>query len=135
MTSDSAGFSTKYGRKQQTLHCPENLKFNLMKQDDAIGELVHDLGLELKEDRSGEARGVLVEHINALVEKDFQQLITILYRMDVNENKLRSMLRDNPNADAGSIIADLMIERQAQKIKSRNEFKAKNDDIPEDEKW
>jgi hypothetical protein len=106
-----------------------------MKKDDPIGELAHDLGLELKEDRSGEARAVLVDHVNALVEKDFQQLIAILYRMDVNEHKLRSMLRDNPDSDAGSIIADLMIERQAQKIKSREQFRQQDNDITEEEKW
>jgi hypothetical protein len=106
-----------------------------MKQDDPIAELVCELGLELKEDRSAGARSALVAHINALVENDFQQLIAILYRMDVNEYKLRSMLKDNPGSDAGSIIADLMIERQVQKIKSRNESKSSNDDIPEDEKW
>ncbi len=77
----------------------------------------------------------LAVRINDLIEKDFQQLISILYRMDVSEAKLRSLLKDNPDSDAGLLIAGLMIERQAQKIKSRQQFSQRDNDIDENEKW
>ena len=65
------------------------------------------------------------QYINDLIEHDFQKLISLLYRVDVPENKLRQMLRDNPGEDAGKIIASLMIERLLQKIRSREEHRSK----------
>jgi hypothetical protein len=106
-----------------------------MNQDELIQELSRELGLALKDNQYAAARKMLVDHINYLVDKDFKQLISILYRMDVNENSLRSMLKENPGADAGEIIADLMIERQARKINSRRQFRQRDNDIDEDEKW
>jgi len=48
--------------------------------------------------------------------------------------KLKHLLKENPGEDAGFVIADLIIERQLQKIKSRKETK-KDNHIPDDEKW
>ncbi len=78
---------------------------------------------------------ILAARINDLIEKDFQQLISILYRMDVSEPKLRSVLKENPDSDAGLLIANLMIERQAQKIRSRQQFRQRDNNIDENEKW
>ena len=73
-------------------------------------------------------------HVNHLIQFDFQKLVSVLYRIDVNEEKLKSMLAENTETDASSIIAELIIERQLQKIKSRQEFRRDNN-INEDEKW
>ncbi len=70
-----------------------------------------------------------------LYNNDFQKLVSILYRMDVSETKLKQLLTDNPGADAGIIIADLMIERQAEKIKSREQYSKRDENISDDEKW
>lgn len=91
-------------------------------------------GLVAKEHIPGLNGQLLAEKINELINNDFQQLVSILYRMDVSEAKLKLLLKDNPGRDAGIMIAGLMIERQAQKIKSRKETKS-NKEIPEDEKW
>lgn len=77
----------------------------------------------------------LAEQINELIKNDFNHLVQILYRIDVNEARLKQVLKDNPNEDAGKIIAQLIIERQQQKIISRNEFKKKEDGIDDNEKW
>jgi hypothetical protein len=83
---------------------------------------------------SDEMKQQLIIHINDLLLNDFQKLIHILYRLDVNENKLRKLLQLNPQTDAAVIIADLLIERQQQKIKTKESFR-RNDDIPDEEKW
>jgi hypothetical protein len=80
-------------------------------------------------------REKLSVHINHLIQTDFQKLAAILYRVDVSERKLVSLLQENPGADAGPIIADLIIERQLQKIKSRRQFRQPDKDIDENEKW
>ena len=69
-----------------------------------------------------------------IVYHDFHKLVVVLYRVDVSEPKLKKLLQANPQTDAAVIIADLLIERQVEKIKTRESFRGKND-IPEDEKW
>ena len=76
----------------------------------------------------------LKEEVNNLINEDFDQLVQILYRIDVPEKKLRQLLMDNPTTDAADTIAKLIMERQIQKARSRAQFKPKTD-IPEDEKW
>jgi len=70
-----------------------------------------------------------------LINKDFDRLLQLLYRVDVSEQKLRKMLSDFPAADAAGIISNLLLERQLQKIKSRREHAQRDENIPEDEKW
>lgn len=77
----------------------------------------------------------LVTYINHLIAKDFSKLVYLLYAVDVSENKLKQILAENPNEDAGKLIAMMILERQEQKRKSREQFKILEQDIPEDEKW
>lgn len=81
-----------------------------------------------------ELEAVLAQHVNQLIQHDFNLLVSILYRIDVSEQKLKQILKDNPDADAGLVIARLMIERQKQKIRAREDFKTKAEDT-EEEKW
>ena len=77
----------------------------------------------------------LASRINQLIENDFTQLLQILYRIDVSEQKLRSLLKQNTGTDAGRIIAVLIIERQLEKLNSREQFRRNDDNIDEEEKW
>ena len=81
-----------------------------------------------------ELREKLVAHINYLINHDFEKLVSCLYRMDVNESKIRELLHRNEGENAAALIADLIIQRQLQKIKSRKENKSDNI-ISEDDKW
>ncbi|MFZ1330362.1 MAG: hypothetical protein WBA96_04575 [Chitinophagaceae bacterium] len=83
---------------------------------------------------SEELREKLIAHINALINQDFEKLVFLLYRIDVNESKMRYLLDQREGENAAGLIADLIIERQLQKIKSRKESKS-NIDIPDEEKW
>lgn len=76
----------------------------------------------------------LKDEVNNLINEDFGRLVQILYRIDVPEKKLRQLLIENPTTDAADTIAKLIMERQVQKGKARQQFKP-NHDIPEDEKW
>ena len=96
-------------RQSMEIDLPENISFDLLKER-------------------------LSSHINSLIQADFQKLVSILYRVDVSESKLKHLLKENPGYDAANIITDLIIERQLQKIKSRQEHR--NDkNISDDEKW
>ncbi len=76
----------------------------------------------------------LTEKINFLIINDFNKLIYILYRADINEQKLNKLLAENKKEDAGKIIAALFIQRHLEKIKSRKENKTSIDDSDE-ERW
>ena len=103
---------------------------------DLIPMISESFGLDIKENVSGEELvTILSSHINLLIETDFQKLVSILYRIDISESKLSQVLKDNPGTDAGSIIAELMIERQLQKIKSRQQFGNLDNNISDEEKW
>jgi hypothetical protein len=99
--------------------------------------LQHELLIEPKNNFNiNELIEKLAAHVNDLINNNFQELIGLLYRIDVNETKLRKVLKENINDDVGKVIAQLIIERQLQKIKSRQEFSRKNNDfINDDEKW
>jgi hypothetical protein len=77
---------------------------------------------------------LIAEELNHLINSDFNKLVSLLYRLDIDEMKLKRLLKENPGEDSGKLLATLVIERQLQKIRSRERLKSK-DDIPEDEKW
>jgi len=108
-----------------------------MNNDNEIIRLIrNDMAIELPENiLLKEAAAILAVHINKLIQTDFHKLIAILYRLDVSETKLRQLLEENTGSDAGLIIADLIIERQLQKLKSRQQFRQRDNDIDENEKW
>ena len=104
-----AGISTTILVAHAEIDLPEDISFDLLKEH-------------------------LSSHINILIQSDFQKLVSILYRVDVNESKLRHLLQENPGFDAANIITDLIIERQLQKIRSRQEYR-NDENISDDEKW
>ena len=67
-----------------------------------------------------------------LLENDFEKLVRVLYRVDVSESKLKTAIREKNDTDAAEIIAGMLIERQMQKIKFREQF-GKTGDSGEEE--
>lgn len=83
---------------------------------------------------SKELKEKLTALINDLINHDFEKLVFYLYRIDVNETRMKQLLDQRDGENAAGLIADLIIERQLEKIKSRKETKS-NKDIPDAEKW
>jgi hypothetical protein len=104
-----------------------------MKNEQVLEEVSKELEVTVKDHSI--TKQILIEKINELINSDFQKLVTILYRMDVSEIKLKQLLNENVGTNAAVIIADLMIERQEQKIISRQQFRKKDKNISDDEKW
>ncbi len=67
----------------------------------------------------------LIVFINDLIQNNFQRLVAILYKVDVDENKLKRILKEDAGKDAADIIARLIIEREIQKIETRKQFGSK----------
>jgi len=62
----------------------------------------------------------LTREITKLIEHDFEKLVYYLYRIDVHEDKMRRLLEKSNGENAASLIAELIIERQLQKITVNN---------------
>ncbi|HTB52112.1 MAG TPA: hypothetical protein VK718_04985 [Ferruginibacter sp.] len=105
-------------------------------QKEVIDNIKKDMAIALPDEISLlELEEKLTVYANLLIQKDFQKLVTLLYRIDVSEAKLKYLLQLRADENAGNIIAKLIIERQIQKMKSRQQFGKSNTDIPEEEKW
>lgn len=80
------------------------------------------------EERFAALRTILMRRIEELAEKDMEKLLFILYRIDVSEKKLYAVMRETLPDAFSATIADLIIERQLQKIKTRQQFGGKEND-------
>lgn len=76
----------------------------------------------------------LTRIIDSMIKEDFEKLIFILYRVDVSEDKLKNILKLNNGMDAAKTIADLIILRQFEKIKSRAQFTT-DSKVDDEERW
>jgi hypothetical protein len=80
-------------------------------------------------------RQKLIFLINELIKKDFDALVQLLYRIDVYEKKIRIHLDKNTQEDSAAILADLIIERQLEKMESRKKFSENKNEECDEEKW
>lgn len=108
-----------------------------MANDNSISlpDKIIELSNTLEVDSILSIRQKLILLINELIIKDFHALIQLLYRIDVNEKKIRIYLNENAGDDAAPLLADLIIERQLQKIESRKKFSSGYNKPSEEEKW
>ena len=68
----------------------------------------------------------LAIYINELIDKDFNKLVNLLYRIDISEKKLKIALQnEDKTISSGKTIAKLIIERQLQKLEFRKKFSKK----------
>jgi hypothetical protein len=74
------------------------------------------------EERFQAFRNLLIRRIEELAEKDMEKLLWVLYRVDVSEKKLHEVMQQTPPDLFSSTIADLIIERQKQKVESRKKY-------------
>ena len=66
-------------------------------------------------------RAVLVERIIYLLNANPEKLMTILYRIDVSERNVNEIFSKSIPPDVPELIADVIIERQLAKARTRAE--------------
>lgn len=99
-----------------------------------VAELSNNLEIDLPEKRSiEELKLFLTGYLSHLISNNPDKLVSILSRVDVSEKMLKANLQ-NQEENASSIMAQMIIDRQMEKIKTREHYKS-SDDISEDEKW
>jgi len=66
----------------------------------------------------------LTDRLTYLLENKYDAFINILYRIDVNEEKLAKLFSETNRTFIPDALADLIIERQLQKIKIRQQYRS-----------
>ena len=97
-----------------------------------LGELISkDLSLEEDETLVGRDDVPDLESIHRrlsllvayLMEHDMHRLVNAMYRLDVSEAKLNEAMASESREAAALRVADLIIEREMQKVKTRLHYK------------
>lgn len=74
-------------------------------------------------ERLEEFKKYLTGRLKDLYEHNYEILLNILYRIDVSEKKLSELFGGKNREDIPSKLADLIIERQLQKIRFRKQYR------------
>lgn len=101
---------------------------------DLITSINETFSLGLSVSGYDDIKSILSEKINDWIINDFPKLIHVLYRIDISEKKIHDLLKNNKTKDASDILADLVIERELQKIEARKKSNHSTNDSQE-EKW
>lgn len=67
-------------------------------------------------------RARLIEAFAYLLDNDISKMMNILYRADVDEEKLKSLLISNAELPSAEVIADAYLRRQKEKIETRKKY-------------
>ena len=67
-------------------------------------------------------RKKLHQIIEYLINNDFNRLLNALYRIDVDEQKVKAVL-SGPSTDIAGLITDLIMERQMEKVRFRMNYR------------
>lgn len=70
-----------------------------------------------------EFKKYLTDKLKVLLDERFDTLVNILYRIDISEKKLSKLFSGDNRESIPSVLADLIIERQLQKIRLRKLYK------------
>jgi len=98
--------------------------------------IADDIGVAIPNSASlDDLKVILASKFNELINSDFNHLVQLLYRIDVSETKLKQVLEQNEGRDTAGLLADLVIERQLEKIRSRQQYGKRDENISDDEKW
>jgi len=85
--------------------------------------LIKDLDVEgpgIVHSNLDKLRTWLIGEILYMMDRDFQKLLNVLYRIDINEEKVKQAFAGENPADR---LADLIIEREILKVETRRRFK------------
>jgi len=100
----------------------------------SIEQVMKEMDTNAKSKTIEEFRIQLVKAVEQLLHNDFPRLIQILYRLDVEEEKLKTELKKHQTGHTADLIADMIIKRQLEKQEMRKRFGG-SEHISEEDKW
>ncbi len=99
----------------------------IMQKDKKTVELIRqdfDLSLDLRVDEK-ELLSVLSDRIAQLIAERPEYLFSLLYRLDVSEEKVHEALSNLDEKPANVLLAELVLQRQKQRAATRLAYKQK----------
>jgi hypothetical protein len=76
----------------------------------------------------------IAAYLNDLLLHDFSRLVQLLYRVDVDEKRVKAVLQQHPHEDAGLLLTELLMERQKLKSYKKETFGSFRNESDE-ERW
>ncbi len=70
-----------------------------------------------------------------LIQHDFNRLVQTLYRIDVDETRLKNVLALEASQPTEDLIAALIVERMIQSLQTKKQWAEKRNDIPDEDRW
>jgi len=91
---------------------------------DSFELIYNDLSIENKGDLSeSQLLDILIDRVSWLLENDKDLLLSYLYRLDIEESKIDQALMPFGDDPANVALAKLILERQKQRITSKQKYK------------
>lgn len=86
--------------------------------------LKQDFELPMIQDRLTEEKliKVLTPVVSNMLDRDFEKLLNICYRIDLGERKLKSILHESQPENMAQDLATALVKRQIQKIEIRQKY-------------
>ncbi|NND33801.1 MAG: hypothetical protein HKN76_14520 [Saprospiraceae bacterium] len=69
--------------------------------------------------------GALARRITELMAGDFESLMSMMYRLDIEENKIKHALSPGNLEDPAFSLARIIVERQKQRMYTKSRYKQK----------
>lgn len=71
---------------------------------------------------------LVAERVLYLMENDVEQFKYVLYRLDINERKVKTVLAESPYGEAANGIAELILNREIEKAQTRQQYSSGSGD-------
>lgn len=72
---------------------------------------------------------MLAKRIAEMIDHEFDNFVNSLYRMDIDEAKVKKVLAKQPFSEALEEVADMIIKRQLQKVITRKQYSSPAHDL------
>jgi hypothetical protein len=91
-------------------------------------DILHDFELTIPEKKLNEQEllDYLAQAISYMIEYKMDYLLSLLYRLDVDENKINNALLPGNPEPAHVALARLVLERQKQRVATKMAYKQQN---------
>ena len=96
---------------------------------DLIRALSQNYGLETTPGFGGfeELKVLLAKALKGLIQSNPEKLLTIMYRLDINEALFRQAMETGSEQNQAEAIANLVLERELKRLEFRKKYKPPTD--------
>ncbi len=88
-------------------------------------------GIQTTDERAKyeQLKKILIKRLEEMIDHEFEKFINVLYRIDVSEYKVKKALTEQPFKAGVEKIAEMIIQRQMQKVITRKQYATQQHDL------